>query len=94
MPDDFYRLEFSEYLLIRKGYFNRVKQQQYLARHQTALIVEALVGKGQGLRYVMSSWPLDEDDNKELTPEQIRELLKKKREHDALRKLKIDGKRN
>ena len=57
------------------------------------MIVEALVGKGQGLRYVMSSWPLDEDD-KELTPEQIRELLKKKREHDALRKLKIDGKRN
>jgi len=42
----------------------------------------------------MSSWPLDEDDNKELTPEQIRELLKKKREHDALRKINIDGKRN
>ena len=56
--------------------------------------MEALVGKGQGLRYVMISWPLDEDDNKELTPEQIRELLKKKREHDALRKLKIDVKRN
>ena len=65
-----------------------------MLRRQTALIAESFVGKGNGFQFVISNWPIEEGDNKELTPEQIRELLKKKREHDALRKLKIDGKRN
>jgi hypothetical protein len=86
-PDVFYSLEVSDYLLIRKGYIGKMINEAKLLRHQTALIVEALVGKGNGVRFVMESWKLD-DDSQEMSVEKIREVLKKKRENDALKRLK------
>ena len=56
-------------------------------RHQTALIVEGLIGSGKGVRFVMDSWNLGEE-SQEMTPEQIKLALKKKREHDALKKIR------
>ena len=87
MPDHFYSLEFDEYLLIRRGYIDKIKEESYLLRFQTALICEALVGKGQGARFVMDSWKIDEPVN-DVTPEQLRELMKKKRESNMLKQLK------
>lgn len=55
-------------------------------KFQTALIVEALIGSGKGVQFVNNSWRLDESDNNELTPDKIKQLLKKKREREALRK--------
>jgi len=81
-------LEFDDYLLVRRGFIERMKQEAYLLRHQTALICEAFVGKGEGVRFVMSSWKLDEEETKELSKDEVRELLKKKREREALKKIK------
>jgi len=55
-------------------------------RFQTALICEALIGKGNGARFVMDSWQLEEKI--EMTQEQIRSLLKAKREKEALKRIK------
>ncbi len=71
---------------MRKGYIDRVKVESQLLRFQTALICEAFIGKGQGARFVMESWQLEEQT--ELTSEQIKEALKKKRERDELQRLK------
>lgn len=57
-----------------------------MLRFQTALICEAFIGKGNGARFVMDSWQLDEKS--ELTQEQIRSLLKSKREKEALKRIK------
>lgn len=57
-----------------------------MLRFQTALICEAFIGKGNGARFVMDSWHLDEKS--ELTQEQIRSLLKSKREKEALKRIK------
>lgn len=45
------------------------------------------MGKGQGARFVMDSWKIDEPVN-DVTPEQLRELMKKKRESNMLKQLK------
>lgn len=71
---------------MRKGYIEKVKVDSQLLRFQTALICEAFIGKGQGARFVMESWQLEEQA--ELTREQIKEALKKKRERDELVRLK------
>ena len=86
LPDQFYDLEFADYFLLRKGYIERVKVESQLLRFQTALICEAFIGKGQGARFVMDSWQLEE--KAELTRDQIKDLLKKKREREALGTLK------
>ena len=86
MPDQFYDLEFADYFLLRKGYIERVKVESQLLRFQTALICEAFIGKGQGARFVMESWQLEEQT--ELSREQIKEALKRKRERDELVRLK------
>ena len=86
MPDQFYDLEFGDYYLMRKGYIEKVKVDSQLLRFQTALICEAFIGKGQGARFVMDSWQLEEQT--ELSREQIKEVLKKKRERDELVRLK------
>jgi len=57
-----------------------------LLRFQTALICEALIGKGNGARFVMESWQLEE--KAEMTQEQIRSLLKAKKEKEALKRIK------
>lgn len=90
LPDQFYDLEFSDYVLMRKGYIEKVKVDSQLLRFQTALICEAFVGKGQGVRFVMDAWQLEE--KQELTREQIKEALKQKRERDELQRLKKEGK--
>ena len=90
MPDQFYDLEFTDYVLMRKGYIEKVKVDSQLLRFQTALICEAFVGKGQGVRFVMDAWQLEE--KQELTREQIKEALKQKRERDELQRLKKEGK--
>ena len=71
---------------MRKGYIEKVKVDSQLLRFQTALICEAFIGKGQGARFVMDSWQLEEQT--ELSREQIKEVLKKKRERDELVRLK------
>lgn len=86
LPDQFYELEFEDYSLLRKGYIEKIKVESQLLRFQTALICEAFIGKGQGARFVMDSWQLEE--KVELTHEQIRELLKKKKEREALNQIK------
>lgn len=86
MPDQFYDLEFEEYFLTRRGYIEKVKVESQLLRFQTALICEAFVGKGQGARFVMDAWQLEEKTD--LNREQIRDLLKQKRERDQLTRLK------
>jgi TfoX/Sxy family transcriptional regulator of competence genes len=86
LPDQFYDLEFADYFLLRKGYIERVKVESQLLRFQTALICEAFIGKGQGARFVMESWQLEEQT--ELSREQIKEALKRKRERDELVRLK------
>lgn len=73
---------------MRKGYIGKVNNEAKLLRYQTALIVEALIGKGNGVRFVMDSWKLSGEEAHELTVEQVRELLKKKRENDELKKIK------
>jgi len=45
-----------------------------------------LIGKGNGARFVMDSWQLDEKP--EMTQDQIRSLLKAKREKEALKRIK------
>lgn len=90
LPEQFYDLEVDEYLLMRKGYIEKIKVESQLLRFQTALICEAFVGKGQGVRFVMESWELEEKT--ELTREQIKEALKKKREREELERLKKQGK--
>jgi len=82
-------LEFDEYFLLRKGYIDKVKTESVLLRFQTALICEALIGKGQGARFVMDSWLLEEKN--ELTNDQIKDLLKKKREREALKRINKDN---
>jgi len=86
LPDQFYDLEFEDYILLRKGYIEKIKVESQLLRFQTALICEAFVGKGQGARFVMDSWQLEE--KVELTREQIKDMLKKKREREMLNQLK------
>jgi TfoX/Sxy family transcriptional regulator of competence genes len=90
MPDQFYDLEFGDYFLMRKGYIEKVKVDSQLLRFQTALICEAFLGKGQGTRFVMEAWQLEE--KVELTREQIKEALKQKREREELARLKKEGK--
>jgi TfoX/Sxy family transcriptional regulator of competence genes len=65
---------------------DRVKTDSLLLRFQTALICEALIGKGNGARFVMDSWQLE--DKVELSKDDIRKLLKEKKEKDALKRLK------
>jgi hypothetical protein len=55
-------------------------------RFQTALICEALIGKGNGARFVMDSWQLESKED--ISQEQIRALLKAKKEKEALKRLK------
>jgi len=86
LPHQFYDLEVDEYILLRKGYIEKVKTDSILLRFQTALICEAFIGKGNGARFVMDSWQLDEKS--ELNQEQIRTLLKAKREKEALKRIK------
>jgi TfoX/Sxy family transcriptional regulator of competence genes len=83
---EFYGLEVEEYLLLRKGYVEKVKNESVLLRFQTALICEALIGKGNGARFVMDSWQLE--SKTDLDREQVRTLLKAKREKEALKRLK------
>jgi hypothetical protein len=45
-----------------------------------------LIGKGNGARFVMDSWQLEE--KVELTKDDIRKLLKEKKEKEALKRLK------
>jgi TfoX/Sxy family transcriptional regulator of competence genes len=90
MPDQFYDLEFGDYFLMRKGYIEKVKVDSQLLRFQTALICEAFLGKGQGTRFVMEAWQLEE--KVELTREQIKQALKQKREREELARLKKEGK--
>lgn len=89
MPDQFYDLEVEDYFLLRKGYIEKVKVESQLLRFQTALICEAFIGKGQGARFVMESWQLEE--KVELNREQIKDLLKRKREREALNTIKKQG---
>ena len=70
LPVDFYGLEVDEYLLLRKGYIDKVKNNASLLRLQTALICEALIGKGNGARFVMDSWQLESKED--ISQEQIR----------------------
>lgn len=86
LPVEFYGLEVDEYLLLRKGYIEKVKTKSILLRFQTALICEALIGKGNGARFVMDSWQLE--SKADLDREQVRTLLKAKREKEALKRLK------
>lgn len=65
---------------------DKVKTDSLLLRFQTALICEALIGKGNGARFVMDSWQLEE--KVELTKDDIRKLLKEKKEKEALKRLK------
>jgi TfoX/Sxy family transcriptional regulator of competence genes len=90
MPDQFYDLEFGDYFLMRRGYIEKVKVDSQLLRFQTALICEAFLGKGQGTRFVMEAWQLEE--KVELTREQIKDALKEKREREELARLKKQGK--
>lgn len=86
LPDDFYSLDFEDYILLRQGYIEKVKTESVLLRFQTALICEALIGKGNGARFVMDSWQLD--SKADLSQEQVRALLKAKREKEALKRIK------
>lgn len=88
LPKNFYELEFDEYLLIRAGFIEQEKNRQKSVRFQTALICECLVGDGKGRDYVMNSWQIDEQDGKGLTAEDVKAILKQKRERDALKRLK------
>jgi len=90
MPDQFYDLEFGDYFLMRRGYIEKVKVDSQLLRFQTALICEAFLGKGQGTRFVMEAWQLEE--KVELTREQVKQALKQKREREELARLKKEGK--
>jgi hypothetical protein len=89
LPHQFYDLSFDEYLLLRKGYVEKVKNESILVRFQTALICEALIGKGNGARFVMDSWQLEEQG--ELSKDDIKSLLKAKREKEALKRIKQNG---
>jgi hypothetical protein len=86
LPHQFYDLEADEYILLRKGYIEKVKNESLLMRFQTALICESFIGKGNGARFVMDSWQLEEKS--ELSQEQIRNLLKTKRQKEALKRIK------
>lgn len=83
-------MEFDDYLLLRKGYIDKIKTESYLLRFQTALICEAFVGKGNGAKFVMESWQLEE--KAEMSIDDIRKMLKEKRERDEIKRLKKEGK--
>jgi hypothetical protein len=86
LPHQFYDLEVDEYLLLRKGYIEKVKTDSILLRFQTDIICEAFIGKGNGARFVMDSWQLEEQG--ELSKDDIKSLLKAKREKEALKRIK------
>ena len=88
LPHNFYELEFNEYLLVRTGFIESEKNKQKALRFQTALICECLVGGGKGRDYVMNGWQIDEQDGKGLTADDVKAILKQKRERDALKRLK------
>ena len=86
LPNDFYGLDFEDYILLRKGYSDKLKTESLILIFQTALISEALIGKGNGSRFVMDSWQVE--SKPEITQEQIKQLLKSKREKEALKFIK------
>jgi hypothetical protein len=45
-----------------------------------------LIGKGNGARFVMDSWQLEQKN--ELSKDDIKSLLKQKREREALKRIK------
>ena len=77
---------------MRKGYIEKVKIESQLLRFQTALICEAFLGKGQGTRFVMESWHLE--DRVELQSEDVKELLKGKMERETMLRLKEEKRKN
>lgn len=86
LPSELRVLPFDDMLFLIEAKRVRQKDDQQIMKFQTALIVEALIGSGKGVQFVNNSWRLDESDNNELTPDKIKQLLKKKREREALRK--------
>lgn len=86
LPSELRVLPFDDMLILIEAKRVRQKDDQQIMKFQTALIVEALIGSGKGVQFVNNSWRLDESDNNELTPDKIKQLLKKKREREALRK--------
>lgn len=79
-------MPFNDFMLLLEAKRLRQKDEQQVLKFQTALIVEALIGGGKGVSFVNNSWRLDGEPDNELTPERVKELLKKKREKEALRK--------
>ncbi len=88
LPNELKVLPFDDMLLLIKS--KRLNQKDFLTslRFQTALICECLVGGGKGRDYVMNSWQIDEQDGKGLTADDVKAILKQKRERDALKRLK------
>jgi hypothetical protein len=54
-------MEFEDFFLMRKGWINKLRHEEAIARRSTALIVEGFVGKGNGIKFVMGAWPFEDD---------------------------------
>ena len=88
LPSQVKVLEYNDFILLLESKRLKEKREEALLRHQTALIVEGFVGKGNGVKYVLGAWKLEGEEEQEITSEQLKALLKHKKEQDALRKLK------
>jgi hypothetical protein len=87
LPSQMRVILFDDFLLLLEAKRKKELNNQQVIRYQTALLAEVFTGKGNGVRFVMESWKMGED-SQEMTVEQIREVLKKKKERDVLKKLK------
>lgn len=86
LPSALRLLLFDDMLLLLEAKRKRFNDWQSVIRYQTALIAESFVGKGEGQKFVMRSWKLSESESTDLTKEQIKELLLKRKLIDAAKR--------
>lgn len=82
-------MQYDDFMLLRKGWMDKLKAEYSVTRFQTALICESLIGGGKGRDYVMKSWPIHEGEgDTRMTADDVKAIVKKKMERDALKRLK------
>lgn len=88
-PDEFYLMRRDDFKMLRIGFMDKTRYEESLIRKQTALIAESMVGKGNGLKFVMGNWKIGNEVSKQQRSfDKQKAMLKKFKEKEALKKLK------
>ena len=88
MPEVFYAMEFTDFMLMREGWNDKLEYEQAVVKKQTMLILSGLVG-GKKV-HPEKLWPLRGDNMKQvkmvkyrgmdMTESQMRQLVRSKEE--------------